>query len=188
MAKSCIQPRGWSSIIQAVDTEDQGCCLAFSFSIWPFDGTWLISLGLPFAKMDDEQKELQSGVSVAFEKLTFKAVRLPRAREFDSRALPQHFTTAKCTPTFTWWKLKFICPCVGNYIHGFFLKLCLLGLGQHSSIFVGVLFSLDIYLLTPLLVLFCWFSWVTVVFPEQNNLITTKSATYLQSHLVLLNT
>lgn len=81
MAKSCREPRGWSSIIQAVDTEDQGCCLAFFFPIWPFDGTWLISLVLPFAKMDDEQKELQSGVSVAFEKLTFKAVRLPRARQ-----------------------------------------------------------------------------------------------------------
>lgn len=80
MAKSCRAPTEWSSIIQAVDTEDQCRSLAF-FSIWPFDGTWLISLVLPFGKMDDEQKELQSGVSVAFEKLTFKAVRLPRARQ-----------------------------------------------------------------------------------------------------------
>lgn len=59
-----------------------GLLFGLFFSIWPFDGSWLISLVLPFAKMDDKQQEMQSGISAGFENLTFKTVKLPGARQF----------------------------------------------------------------------------------------------------------
>lgn len=51
------------------------------FSICPFDGSWLISPGLAICQTDGEPKEPESGVSVAFEELTFKTARLPKAGE-----------------------------------------------------------------------------------------------------------
>lgn len=104
MAKSHGQPGGWSCIIQAVNTEDQGFCLDPFFSPRPSHlAFWRRLIDQPGLAICQNgwgaKRAAVRGIRCLWE-ADLQGCEVARCQTgLDSGGMPQHFALSECTPT-----------------------------------------------------------------------------------------